>query len=126
MNQFTVEQMETHVKVLGWLHIVANAILFVVGIFVLILLWGIGFASGDAEALRVLAIVGTSVAGLLALLGIPGVVAGIGLLARKQWGRVLALVVGFLGLLNFPIGTAIGIYTGYVLLQDAANEYFAG
>jgi hypothetical protein len=35
------------------------------------------------------------------------------------------MVVGFLGLVNFPIGTAIGIYTFWVLLQDAAADVFA-
>jgi hypothetical protein len=30
-----------------------------------------------------------------------------------------------LGLLNFPVGTIIGIYALWVLSQQAANEYFA-
>ena len=34
------------------------------------------------------------------------------------------MVVGFLGLVNFPLGTAIGIYTFWVLLQDSAADYF--
>jgi hypothetical protein len=63
---------------------------------------------------------------LMAALGIPGLLAGYGLLTRKPWARVLAMVVGILGLLNFPVGTAIGIYTFWVLTQPAASEYFAG
>jgi hypothetical protein len=51
-------------------------------------------------------------------------VAGYGLLRRRAWGRILALVVGFLGLVDFPLGTAIGIYTFWVLLQDSAADYF--
>jgi hypothetical protein len=58
------------------------------------------------------------------VLGIPGMVAGYGLLRRKAWGNILAMVVGFLGLVNFPLGTAIGIYTFWVLLQDSAADYF--
>ena len=61
------------------------------------------------------------------VLGIQGMVAGYGLLRRKAWGRILAMVVGFLGflgLVNFPLGTAIGIYTFWVLLQDSAADYF--
>jgi hypothetical protein len=58
------------------------------------------------------------------VLAIPGLVAGYGLLARKAWGRVLAIVVGILGLINFPVGTAIGIYAILVLLQEGANGYF--
>jgi hypothetical protein len=47
------------------------------------------------------------------------------LLRRKNWGRILAIIVGVLDLANFPIGTAIGIYSLWVLLQDGASAYFA-
>jgi len=124
MNQLNEQQMRQHVPILGWLHIVGNAIFLLLGCFVFALLWGIGLATGDPDATRILAIVGTCVGALLVMLGIPGIVAGYGLLRRRVWGRILALVVGFLGLINFPLGTAIGIYTFWVLLQDAATEVF--
>src|SRR5215469_7451396 len=38
---------------------------------------------------------------------------------RKPWARVLGLVVAFLALLRFPLGTALGIYTIWVLLPEA-------
>jgi hypothetical protein len=125
MNQSSEGQMQQHATVLGWLHIFGNAIMFLLGCFVFALLWGIGVATGDSEATRILGIVGTSVGALLVVLGIPGIVAGYGLLRRKAWGRILAMVVGFLGLVNFPIGTAIGIYTFWVLLQGEAADYFS-
>ncbi len=125
MNQLNEQQLQQHVNVLGWLHIVGNAIMLLLGCFIFALLWGIGAATGDLEATRILGIVGTTVGALLVVLGIPGIVAGYGLLRRKAWGRILALVVGFLGLVNFPLGTAIGIYTFWVLLQDAAIQDFA-
>jgi hypothetical protein len=62
----------------------------------------------------------------LAALSAPGIAAGIGLLKRKSWGRFLAMVVGVLGLLNFPVGTLIGVYMLWVLMQDSAAEYFGG
>ena len=126
MNQLSSDQMQQHATILGWLHIFGNALMFLMGFFVFALLWGIGVTSGDAEAARILGIIGTSVGAFLVLLGIPGVVAGYGLLRGKAWGRILALVVGFLGLVNFPLGTAIGIYTLWALLQDSASDYFGG
>jgi hypothetical protein len=124
MNQLSQDQMQQHATIVGWLHILGNAIMFLIGCFVFALLWGIGVASGDAEAARILGIIGTSVGAFLVLLGIPGIVAGFGVLRRKAWARVLALVVSFLGLVNFPLGTAIGIYSFWVLLQEEAVEYF--
>jgi hypothetical protein len=69
--------------------------------------------------------VGLFVGGLMVVLALPGLIAGIGLLRRKEWGRILAIIVGVFDLLNFPIGTLIAVYSFYVLFQDAATPYFA-
>jgi hypothetical protein len=125
MNSLNQRQLQLHVPVVGWLLIVGHAIFVLVGVFVFVLLSGIGVATGEREAMTILTTVGTAVGLLLVVLGIPGLVAGAGLLARKSWARILAIVVGILGLVNVPIGTAIGVYTLFVLMQDAAAEYFA-
>jgi len=44
------------------------------------------------------------------------VAAAWGLLQHQQWGRILAIVVAILSLINFPLGTALGIWTLIVLL----------
>jgi hypothetical protein len=125
VNQLDQRQLHLHATILGWLFIVGNALFFVMGVFVFLLLAGIGVAIGDSEAMAILGVVGTAVGLLLTVLGIPGIVAGYGLLIHKAWGRILAIVVGVLGLINFPIGTAIGIYALFVLFQEAATDYFA-
>jgi hypothetical protein len=124
MNNMNQQQMDQHVKIVGWLYIVGNAVMLLLGCFVFALLMGIGAITDDPTAFKVLGITGAAVGALLVALGIPGIVAGAGLLRRQGWARVLALVIGFLGLLNFPLGTAIGIYAFWVLLQDAATAYF--
>ena len=51
---------------------------------------------------------------------------GFSLLNRKPWGRVLAMVVAILQLIKIPVGTALGIYTLWVLGPSAsATEYDA-
>jgi len=126
MNQLNQNQLQQHVNLLGWLLIVEHAILLLVAGFVFVLLTGVGVVSGDSEAMAILGIVGTTVGVFLAALSAPGIAAGIGLLKRKSWGRFLSMVVGVLGLLNFPVGTLIGIYMLWVLMQDSAAEYFGG
>ena len=126
MNQMNQHDLEQHVSILGWLYIISHAIFLAIGAFVFLLLVGLAPVTGEPEAAWVLGLVGTTVGLLMAALGVPGLLAGYGLLTRKPWARVLAIVVGILGLLNFPIGTAIGIYTLWVLTQPAATEYFAG
>jgi hypothetical protein len=126
MNTLNQHEMEQHCTILGWLNIVGHAVFLVVGLFVFILLTGIGAAVGgqDPVAPRILTLVGTGVGLLLVALSLPGLAAGYGLLTRKPWARMLALVVGVLGLVNFPLGTAIGIYALWLLLQPGAAEYF--
>ena len=56
--------------------------------------------------------------------GVVGLIAGWGLYERRSWARILAIVLGFLNLLHPPFGTAIGIYTLWVLLPAASEmEY---
>lgn len=47
-----------------------------------------------------------------------------GLFDHRPWARILALVLGFLALLRFPFGTALGIYTLWVLLPGAAGQEY--
>ena len=125
MNQMNQRDLQQHVRILGWLYVVSHAIFLAIGAFVLVLLVGIAPVTGDPEPMWILSLVGTSVGLLMAALGLPGLFAGYGLLTRKPWARVLAIVVGILSLLNFPIGAAIGIYTLWVLTQPVAAEYYA-
>ncbi|HEX2664070.1 MAG TPA: zinc-ribbon domain-containing protein [Candidatus Acidoferrum sp.] len=47
-----------------------------------------------------------------------------GLFERQSWARILGLVLGILALLRFPFGTALGIYTLWVLAPEpSAREY---
>jgi hypothetical protein len=60
----------------------------------------------------------------LGLFGVLHLVLAWGLFERESWARMLGLVLGFLGLLRFPLGTALGIYTLWVLLpEESGREY---
>lgn len=53
-----------------------------------------------------------------------GFLAGWGLMHREPWARVIALVLGFVSLFNIPFGTAVGVYTLWVLLPaQSQHEY---
>lgn len=125
MTPLKQQQVEAHVTILGWLHIVGHCFFLLIGVFIFVLLNTIGVVSGDRQALAILSVVGTGVGLLISVLALPGIVAGYGLLRHKPWGRILAIIVGILSLANFPLGTAVGVYTLWVLLQDEAAAYFA-
>ncbi len=53
-----------------------------------------------------------------------GIAIGCGLLARQSWARMLTIIFGALSLIDIPFGTAIGIYTLWVLLPaESEQEY---
>lgn len=65
------------------------------------------------------------IAGLwVALFAVLELVTGWGLLDRREWARILALVLAFLALLRFPFGTALGIYTIWVLLPSTSEQEY--
>ena len=57
--------------------------------------------------------------------GLLGIGAGWGLLERKPWARMLAIVLGCFGLIEPPFGTALGIYTLWVLLPQKSEQEYA-
>lgn len=117
--------METHVKVIAWLYIILGILgLLAAGIVVLAVAGG-GLISGDRTAITITTIVAAVVGGLLVLLSAPGIVAGIGLLGFHPWARILAIVLSVLNLPGFPMGTILGIYALYVLLDDDTSRLFS-
>lgn len=63
--------------------------------------------------------------GLLILAkALAGFAAAWGLLERQPWARTLTLILGFVSLLNIPLGTALGVYTIWVLLSPQADEEY--
>jgi len=72
----------------------------------------------------ILRTVGIGVGIFLFILSIPKIIAGIGLMKKKEWGRILTLVVAFLSILSFPLGTALAIYTFVILVKDETIQLF--
>ena len=66
----------------------------------------------------------TLVGWLLVTKAAAGFLAGWGLLQKEPWARTVALVVAFLALLNVPLGTALGIYTLWVLLPAQSDDEY--
>lgn len=91
----------------------------------MLFLTGIGAAIQDPTVFQILGVVGVTGAMFITLLALPGLAAGYGLLKRYRWARYLALIVGFINLANFPVGSALGVYTFVVLLQANISESFA-
>jgi hypothetical protein len=120
---------ERHVDLLGILARILGALAMLVGVSMLLLASGalvqlfdpvasVGFAAGLT-------------AGVFTLIGAFAIVWGgahlwAARLLRKRlpFGRVLMLGLGVVDLLALPFGTALGIYTFWVLLTNAGRHLF--
>lgn len=117
-------RMDKHVKILGALYIALSVPNIFAAIIVYTVFAGSGLITGDPQVMAILNAVGSLISYFLVIISVPGLVAGFGLLARKNWARILAVVMGFINLPNIPLGTAVGLYTFWVLLQDESDEVF--
>jgi len=124
MNVLDRKDIETHISVVGWAQIVNSVINILVAAFVVAVLVVIGVIADDPIAYRFLTAIGWLTGALLFFLALPGLVVGIGLLGRAGWSRVLALGIAVFELGLFPIGTLLGAYTLFVLLQSSAEDAF--
>lgn len=116
--------MRTHVKIIAWLYIISGALGFMGALLAGIFISMGGWISGDRTAILVLTIISLVIGGIIAALAVPSVIAGIGLLGQRNWARVLAIIVAILNLPAFPIGTLLGAYTLYVMLDNETSTLF--
>jgi len=116
-------RLQCHLRTLGILWIVGSALRMIPSLGMLFFgRMGFLFMPWHARAF-VLPIIG-GIGAFMAVAAAAGIAAGWGLLDRRPWARTLALVLGCLALIDFPFGTALGIYTLWVLFSAGADvEY---
>jgi phage shock protein PspC (stress-responsive transcriptional regulator) len=115
---------EKHISILGGLYITLSSITLIAAIIVFLAIAGGGIISGDELAIAITTTVASVIASLLVLISAPGIICGIGLLKQRPWSRVFALILGVINLINIPFGTALGIYTFWVLMKPESEEIF--
>jgi hypothetical protein len=112
-----------HIRLLGIFWLASSAIHLIPGLFLMTFFGRHGMLLGPDVPLFV--------PGMMRMIGVfliggavLGLMAGWGLLERQPWARTLAIVLGCFHLLNMPFGTALGIYTLWVLLPSASEEEY--
>jgi hypothetical protein len=123
---------EQHIKYLAWSHIGYAAF------FALIFgLFGLFFAVGMISAmlsspgpsgppLFVMVFMLLFMTVMFALFTLPSFVAGYGLLKGKKWAKVWAIIAAVLAGGQFPMGTAVTVYTFWFLFSEPGKQYFDG
>lgn len=116
--------MEKHVNIVAALQIGFSILRLIIVFIIFTVLQLVGDFSGDPNAQTVLSIIANIVAVVFVVVSIPGILAGIGLFKRKEWARILTLIISVLDLINFPVGTAVGVYSIWALSQTETVALF--
>ena len=123
--------MKSHVDFVGVLFIVWGLMTVLVGVSTLAL--GVGAVALNTSASRggggqfaagLTAAAFTALACIAILWGTAHVVVGVRLRRHTPWSRLMALMLGSVDLLLLPYGTALGVYTIWVLLTEDAKKLF--
>lgn len=117
---------KSHVSLVAGLHIGYGALKLVGAVIVFLgMRFAWGFIPEEEEiAMEVLAALVSILPTVIAVFGIVDVFAGISLFSNRQWSRVLVIAVSVLNCLNIPIGTGIGVYSIWALMQPEVQEMF--
>jgi hypothetical protein len=119
-NQVNIEQ---HKKILGTLLVVFSTLNIVVVLLVALIASAIiPFHVDDFEVLLAVKIVKYAVITLTLILTAPALIAGIGLLYKKDWALTLAFIIGIIGILGFPVWTFIGVYAIVIFILAQNNQ----
>ena len=118
--------MDIHIRVAAILHIVCGALLLLVFVVLGAVVGAFGALGPSIGVDHNLADwvggIGMLFVGFFALLAIAEIVGGALLLRGRDVGRVITIVFSVLSLLNFPIGTALGVYSLWALLRTVPQS----
>lgn len=123
--------MAIHVKIIGVLYLLAGVLMLVGALFSSVLasvLASFIGASGEEGAGLAAALVGLGGVALMVTLvffAVPCFICGWGLLKFRGWARVLAIILGAIALLKFPVGTLFGVYVLVVMFRKDGEALFA-
>jgi hypothetical protein len=117
--------MKKQVTLVAALHI-GFSTMGIIGSIVLFFIFSFAgsFVTDVDVAKVVVKFIGTFLPTMILLASLLGLIGGIGLLSFQRWARLLVLVMAAIGCLIFPVGTIIGIYSLWVLMQDDTIKLF--
>jgi hypothetical protein len=122
--------MRDHIRIVAILHIVLGSLTVLGALVVLAVFGGIATIIGASEshdawpAIPIVGGIGVIICFVLILIGVPGLIAGIGMLKFRPWARILGIIVSALDLVHVPLGTALGVYGLWALLSNEGEMLF--
>jgi len=109
--------MEKHINTVAALQIGLSIFNLLIAFLIFTVLKLVGGFVDDANGATILSLIADILAIVFIIISFPGILAGMGLYKRKEWARVMTLILSVIEIFSFPFGTAIGIYSIWALTQ---------
>ena len=116
--------MEKHINVVAALQIGLSIFNLLIAFLIFTVLKLVGGFVDNANGSTILSLIADILAIVFIIISVPGILAGMGLYKRKEWARILVLILSIIEIFSFPFGTAIGIYSIWVLIQPETVAAF--
>ena len=119
-------RLEGHLRILGILWMVVGGLTLIPALILVFLssVAHIVIPFSDALARDLGPLLMMVLGASLVFVGAGGLLVGWGLMHHQSWARIAAIVVGVLALFHPPLGTALGIYTLWVLFSNNAGPEY--
>lgn len=118
--------MRSQVAITAWLHIALSGLTLLAGMGLFVASMVLGLFS--LHSLPIVGGLGFVFFFVFLLVSLPGLLVGWGLLNYAPWARIVGIIISVLSLVHpaVGVGTAIGIYSLYVLLHPDTAALFEG
>ena len=110
--------MRTHLNILAILYLITSIGEVLTGMALIGIASFGGMLTGDVFLFSLIAGLGSVFGFFLIMIGLPAIFLAYGLWRERSWARPLGWVLGVLNLLNPPLGTVLGIYTIWAMMQE--------
>lgn len=118
---------EQHNKYLAYSHLGYGGLMglcFILFLSFFGVMLGVIGGSPDGPPFALMALMWTFIAVMYAAMIVPSLVAGFALLKGKRWARTASIIGGVVAAMQFPLGTAVCIYTFWFLFSEPGKQIF--
>jgi hypothetical protein len=130
--------MEKHITLVGIVNIAYESLTLIGSFILFIIAYGFryimefasrydrgGMSEVPPEVMEIVPCILTIIGIFIFVFSIIGIIGSIGVIKRKEWGRITLLVISFFNLLHIPLGTILGVYSIWALLNDETIRLFS-
>ena len=118
-------RLQRHLQILGILWMVIGGLFLIPAVCLILFGSTLHFVIHDQNYFsNALPMILHIIAATMVIVAAGGVCVGLGLMQRQPWARTMAIVLAVLALFHPPFGTALGVYTLWVLLADQDSDEY--